>query len=353
MTKKSTTTFLLIITLSLFTAGELFASSSFVLKKREHMLFGHSFDFAAGEGHITVNKRAQLKTALIAPPEQPISWVSKYGSLTFNLVGREFPFGGMNEAGLTIGVMVLPEADYGAVDSRYGLMEVQWIQYQLDNFATVDELLASLNTVRISAQSFGKVHFLVADRKGKIAAVEFIKGKLKSYTGRRLREDVLTNSSYRDSLRYLRGKLKPANSWHECSLTRFEKAVEMLDNFDKKSSKGDAIAYSFEILHSIRLPGATRWNMVYDIKELKIHYRTELNPLLRELNLQEIDFSPNTPRLYLDVDHPTGLPFQPYSPAVNKALQEIVFEKSHILARLPLPMRDALLYYPETVKPVR
>lgn len=343
----------LLITLSLFSAGELFAGSSFVLKERDRMLFGHSFDFAAGEGHITVNKRAQLKTALIAPPEHPISWVSKYGSITFNLVGREFPFGGMNEAGLTIGVMVLVESDYGAVDSRYGLMEVQWIQYQLDNFATVDELLASINTVRIANQSFGKAHFLVADRKGNIAIIQFINGKLKSYTGRRVRENVLTNSPYRDSLRYLKGKLTPADSWQECSLTRFKKAVEMLDDYEKSSDKGKAIAYSFEILHSIRIPSATRWNMVYDLKELKIHYRTELNPLIRELNFKEIDFSPNSPRLYLDVDHPTGLPFQLYTPAVNKALQETVFEKSPLLANIPLPMREALLSYPETVKPVR
>jgi choloylglycine hydrolase len=29
-----------------------------------------------------------------------ISWISKYGSITFNQYGREFPTGGMNEKGL-------------------------------------------------------------------------------------------------------------------------------------------------------------------------------------------------------------------------------------------------------------
>ena len=32
----------------------------------------------------------------------PASWVSKYGSVTFNQYGRELPTGGMNEAGLVV-----------------------------------------------------------------------------------------------------------------------------------------------------------------------------------------------------------------------------------------------------------
>ena len=41
-----------------------------------------------------------------------ISWTSKFGNVTFNQYGKEFPTGGMNENGLVIELMWLNEARY-------------------------------------------------------------------------------------------------------------------------------------------------------------------------------------------------------------------------------------------------
>lgn len=64
-----------------------------------------------------------------------------YGSVTFNQCGREWPFGGMNEAGLVIEMMMHPEASYPQPDSRKAVAMTPWIQYQLDNFNAVEETL--------------------------------------------------------------------------------------------------------------------------------------------------------------------------------------------------------------------
>ncbi len=99
-----------------------------------------------------INKRNVTKTAAAFPPEKPITWTSKYGNITFNQMGREFPYGGINEAGLVIEQMWLDKTRYPVSDNRYGLSELQWIQYQLDNSATINDVIASDTLVRVSFQ---------------------------------------------------------------------------------------------------------------------------------------------------------------------------------------------------------
>ena len=105
---------------------------------------------------------------MIAAPEKPFTWISRYGSISFNQNGREFPYGGMNQAGLVIEQMMHENEDakYPALDDRFGLAELQWIQYQLDVSASVADVIASDRTVRISFTSVAPLHFLAADAGG-------------------------------------------------------------------------------------------------------------------------------------------------------------------------------------------
>ena len=75
----------------------------------------------------------------LPPQEKPASWVSRYGSVTFNQYGREFPNGGMNEAGLVVELMWLDDTTYPATDGRPALDCLEWIQYQLDTAATLSD----------------------------------------------------------------------------------------------------------------------------------------------------------------------------------------------------------------------
>lgn len=342
----------LLLGLSLFSIGRLFACSTFVLEDEGKHYFGRNFDFGVGEAHINLNKRGQLKSALIAPPEKALSWVSKYGSLTFNQVGREFPYGGMNEAGLVIEIMMLDETLYEPADSRYGMMEVQWLQYNLDSFATVNEVLAAKASIRISRESFSKVHFLLTDKSGKTAIIEFIEGKMKIYKGKRLPVKAITNNSYKDSLRFISGTLPlPPGEEPDESLLRFSTIAEMLDDYE--SAEDNGVNYAFSILNAVTIPNWTKWSIVYDPARLELHYRTHLDERVKTISLKEFDLSAQAPSLYRDIDHGNELPFLEYNKAANRLLLETVCSKDDFLSHMPIYLREAVIAYPESVIPVR
>ncbi|KPJ72829.1 hypothetical protein AMJ52_04980, partial [candidate division TA06 bacterium DG_78] len=114
------------------------ACTTFCFEHKGEWIYGRNYDWTIERCLIVVNKRGAAKTAWTQ--DNPAQWVSKYGSVTFNQYGREFPLGGMNEAGLVIECMWLEHTEYPHIDARKGLSDLQWIQYQLDNFATVDEV---------------------------------------------------------------------------------------------------------------------------------------------------------------------------------------------------------------------
>ena len=157
------------------------------------LIFGRNFDFPTGVGKVNINQRDVLKEAFVQPPEKVLQWRSCYGSISFNQVGREFPYGGMNEAGLVIEQMWLNEAKYPDVDQRTGLTELQWIQYHLDMSADVQQVIDSDSFLRISLQSTATLHFLIADSAGNTAVIEYLDGKMKVYSNKKLPFTVLAN----------------------------------------------------------------------------------------------------------------------------------------------------------------
>jgi len=145
---------LLIISLLIFLAHInpfLDACTTFCLKDGKNLVFGRNYDWSIGHGFVMVNKRSLVKRAFNSfdPSAKPAEWISKYGSITFNQYGKEYPTGGMNEAGLVVEVMWLDSAQFPASDERPALGELPWVQYQLDNFFSVKEVINSDKSIRI------------------------------------------------------------------------------------------------------------------------------------------------------------------------------------------------------------
>jgi len=55
----------------------------------------------------------------------------------------------MNERGLAVALMWHDEGDVGLDGTYSRLSELQWIQYQLDNFQNIAEVVQGLDTIRI------------------------------------------------------------------------------------------------------------------------------------------------------------------------------------------------------------
>jgi choloylglycine hydrolase len=339
--------------------------TTFLIDKGDQLVFGRNYDWMVDDCLVIVNKRGVSKKAQLSPKwgeEQPAKWISKYGSITFNQYGRESPSGGMNEMGLVVEAMALFTTEYPEPDSRPSIMSSQWKQYQLDNFSTVEEVIASDSQLRIIPDSF-KSHFLVSDSLGNCAVIEFLDGKLVYYTKETMPVKALTNSKYARNIKFWKKGKLPKYDFAR-SVHRFVSVAKMLKNYDPKTSK-PIVDYAFDILKNIAVGGidgvpvrsnmATQWSIVYDINNLRIYFRTFANQKIRHFNLKSFDFSCKTPVKILDIQ--TDLSgdvtknFIDYTQQINRKLIGNAFKKSSVLPELsglPEEVLDAISRYPET-----
>ncbi|UCG62317.1 MAG: linear amide C-N hydrolase [Candidatus Zixiibacteriota bacterium] len=336
--------------------------STFILKSEAELVFGGNLDFYTSRGLVIVNKRGVAKSAFLAPPETPVSWASKYGSITFNQVGREFPFGGLNEKGLVIQMMWLEATDYPPVDDRPAIQALQWIQYQLDNFATVSEVLESESKLRISApQATAKLHYLIGDAGGKAATIEFIGGKPVYHTGESLPVVALANSAYGDCLRFHDSlSLEERTGCVSYSSgDRFVRIAKAIDDFNSGNNIS-GVKHAFDILESVKAPRrgshCTAWSVVYDVKNMRLFFKTFENPEVRIIEFDNFDFSCASPVMVLDMNTDlTGSSdeFIEYTPAVNEELVSKVmtaYKESGFLSEVTDEAIQLLAHYPDYLK---
>jgi choloylglycine hydrolase len=323
------------------------ACTTFCLRDSGRVIFGKNYDWNIGDGMLIVNPRGLARLA--DSGDRPARWTAKYGSVTFNQYGRDFPSGGMNEAGLAIELMWLDGSRYPSPDARHTVDVLQWIQYQLDTQATVAEVLASDAKIRVVEGA--PVHYLVADRTGKVATVEFLNGRLVEHSGERLPVAVLTNNTYEASLRYdreLGGKPAPED---ERSLSRFARTVDRVRDFKAaQAAKKDAVAYAFETLDRAA-QGSTRWSLVYELDRLKVHFRTREHRRIRDLNLADLDFRCSQPvrvlDLAADVAGDVSARLVPYQRDANRRIVETAYRNTPFLAATPQPEIERLARVPE------
>jgi len=330
--------------------------TTFFLNDDHNPVVGRTLD-SLSEGLLIINKRNISKTAISNPEDsgQPISWTSKYGSVTYTKIAREFHLGGMNEAGLVAKIMILGGTKYPVADSRHYISSIQWIQYQLDNSNSVEQVLKSFSNLRISNfMGWGpyKFQFFVCDRMGNCTIIQFIEGKMFYYTNETLPVKVLSNSPYEESITFLYkhegwgGDLPIPQS--ESSLDRFVRAADMVKDYDQETS-GPAIDYAFDILSNVTQSGKiwmTDWFIVYDLRNLRIYFRTRDKEQIRFADLSSFDFSCGKPAKVLDIKEDllgdVSSNFVDYTYEINREL----LEKNY--PDMTDEMLDDIALYPET-----
>jgi len=278
----------LAIFLGLMYCGTVFSCSTFVMDVNGHHFFGRNYDWITGNGMLMTNHSGINKHS--AAKGSTLSWVSKWGSITFNQYGKEFPTGGMNEKGLIVELMWLEQSAYPADDTRPEIDVLQWIQYQLDNCATVEEVIKTDAQIRIGNKGNTPLHFLIADRQGGVATIEFLDGKLELHLGKGLPYPVLTNTSYAASLESLQQGSSTDNS-----IARFQKGCKLLRAYRDSARDGSPVDYAFKSLDQLEQPGHTKWKIVYDITSLRIYMVIDGAPLRKWVDLQTLSFDCATP----------------------------------------------------------
>jgi len=264
-----------IIILLSFINSIAYPCTTFVLQHQNKIVFSRNLDWITGSGFIITNPRNVEKTALVAPSEKAIEWTSKYGSMTFNQIGRDFPYGGINETGLVVEHMTLEQTQYPAKDDRYAMSANQWIQFQLDNYSTVEEVLNSDTLLRI-VDATSKYHFLICDKLGNVATIEFLHGKMVSHIKYSLPIPVLANSTYESSLACYK---TDGNTDSNRSLYNFSTAAHRIQE-NKESSNDSIVNDAFEILKSVNQGVGTKWSIVYDITNMRIYFKIFETPTI-------------------------------------------------------------------------
>lgn len=332
------------------------ACTTFVLDDGGRPVFGRNYDWSIEDALVIVNKRDVMKSAFLLDPlgNNPASWVSKYGSVTFNQISREYPCGGMNEAGLVVEVMVVGERTSMPRDGRPTVNNLQWVQYQLDNFATVAEVVEQCAKLRVVDDAGFALHYLVADRKGRAAALEVIDGEFVCHTGIRMPVAVLANGTYENDAAFMKncagfGGTVPVPKGAE-SHARFVRAAAGVRRF-LPGPDTSAVTAAFAILDDVR-QSSTMWSIVYDIAGKRIHFRAKSRTTLRVADLSRFDFSCRTPVKVLDINAPgegdvTGK-FADYSIEANQKLIQTVFGKLRFLMPYKGLASTVLAAYPDT-----
>jgi penicillin V acylase-like amidase (Ntn superfamily) len=121
-----------------------------------------------------------------------LRWRSKYGSVV--IVGYDAGTSdGVNEHGLAAHMLALHAAQLEPKDNRPELSDALWVQYVLDNFKTVDEVVADHGTgnwrlTPVTCPQLGGsvtigMHLAVEDSSGDSAVIEYTRGRLCVYHG--------------------------------------------------------------------------------------------------------------------------------------------------------------------------
>lgn len=264
--------------------------TTFTLKNVNHIALGQGYDFYYGHGLVIVNKRGIEKVALCDDLTRgnlydhhlkTARWTAKHGSVTFNQFARELPTCGINEAGMAVASMWHDTEKTLPASSENSITELQWIQYQLDCYSCVDEVIGNLDALSLKTEIY-PMHYHISDKSGRSAIVEMDNGKLKAFDD--LDSFACSNEGIIKSLEYSR-KYQNTRAGsieiREPILDRAAKALLMTREFNESQPPPDPIDYSFNILDAVSLqvgfkslfnwlgrgipPSQTFWQIVFDL----------------------------------------------------------------------------------------
>jgi penicillin V acylase-like amidase (Ntn superfamily) len=258
--------------------------------------------------------------------DNPAKWTSRYASLIIaglDVCTEE----GINEKGLVVNLLFLDGTQYEKRDSkRPGIAFYQWPQFYLDNYATVNEVIANLDQVQVVNTALGEeypdglpLHVAIGDATGQSAIIEFIKGEPVVHLGREYQ--VMTNEPAYDKqianmLRYkwfggtetqLPGGIQPDD--------RFVRAAYSLKFLPKTSDPVQAAANMMSVMNNVSVPFGspysgvsgtypTWYRSIMDPDSHLYYVQTTITPNTFWVEMDKLDLKPGAPPRTLSIFDP-------------------------------------------------
>jgi penicillin V acylase-like amidase (Ntn superfamily) len=172
---------------------------------------------------------------------------------------------GINERGLAGMVLVAP-ARYPIIGKRGVITENLWLQYQLDQFSSIQEVAEHLDDFGIRKIS-ADLHWFLCDASGECATVEFSEGQRRIYRTTDDRLQVLTNSPALESWDWYHewsqsGRELPVGYGSMARFTRLAWRASHESNLDLTAALDD-----------VAQKGFTAWQTIFDLKRREMLVR--------------------------------------------------------------------------------
>jgi penicillin V acylase-like amidase (Ntn superfamily) len=294
-------------------------------KDSRFVLVGRNMDWIEDmRSNIWVFPRGIKRDGLAAV--NSLDWTAKYGSI--GVSGYDVgTTDGMNEVGLDGNMLWLAESHFGSRDeSRPGLSVSLWLQFCLDNFATVDEAVTYFESHDIQileasvGDSFKKpitVHLSLGDKSGDSAVIEYVGGTAKIYHGRQAR--IMTNSpTFEKQLEGLKpyqgfgGKADLPGSVDAAD--RFVRAAYYVGRLPEPKNERQAVAGLLSVMRNVSQPfgpskpgepntSATLWRTVADLTHGVYYFESTTSPNIIWVELKGLDFREGAKVRKLDLVH--------------------------------------------------
>jgi len=321
------------------------------------ILIGRSMELGMPlDSQVMVVPRGLTLSATKPDGKPGTTWVVTYGFAGMNTLGVDISTDGMNEAGLSVGTLYIPEfVQYQPFPAQGGTEAVSNLElsnWLLSRFATVDEVRAALPNIVVydlvmPPAGAQPLHWAIFDAQGGAIVVEYVGGTLRIHDNP---IGVLTNS--------------PNFEWHQTNLRNYVNLTNQnveplkLGNVEitqigqgsgligipgdytppARYVRATALAWSsapattaveganvaFHILNAVDIPvgavaqkipgknGAapklayemTQWATVHDVTNRLLYFRTYGNMAVRKVDLRKVDLAG---KAILHIPMPTGM----------------------------------------------
>jgi choloylglycine hydrolase len=249
-------------------------------------------------------------------------WTSKYGSLVTTIYGIGTA-DGFNERGLAGHMLYLTATDYGMRDAAIpGVQAGLWLQFVLDNTATVAEALAALETMQpVMVEAHGRkaaVHLALEDAGGDSAVIEYIEGKPVIHHGREYQ--IMTNDpTYDEQLALLAEQdfSKPTRDMplpgNVNAKDRFQRSAYYMAMLPEPKNEREAVAGILAVVRNVSVPfGApyaefgiynTDYRTAVNLGNRRYYFELTTSPNVIWADLEDFDLSAGAPVMELNPDN--------------------------------------------------
>jgi choloylglycine hydrolase len=250
--------------------------------------------------------------------DNELTWTSRYGSVITAFYCTASA-DGMNEMGLVGNMQYLTEADFGdpAETGKPTISIGAWLQYFLDNFASVEEAVAAMQDPPFTIVSKpvengfpALIHMSISDATGDSAIFEYLDGELVIHHGPEY--VVMTNSPIYSEQLALNAYWEAAGGENflpgtASATDRWVRASYYLRTMEKQEDRRLALATVFSLIRGVSAPVSsangveTLWRTVADHDAKTYYFDSVISPSVFWIDLNNVDLTPGAPAMTLRV----------------------------------------------------